>query len=68
MWWSGHIQTNKTEVSIVPTGPGFFSYGPRKSHIKLTDTGNTYQVRVSRVEVRKLSLTSFPGNPYIIKV
>lgn len=68
MWWSGHIQTNKTEVSIVPIGPGFFNYDPRKSHIKLTDTGNTYQVRVFRVEVRKLSLTSFPGNPYIIKV
>lgn len=57
-----------TDVSIVPIGPGFFKYGPRNSHIKITTTENTCQVRVSRVEARNLSLTSFPGNLYIIKV
>lgn len=62
------MQTNKTVVSIVPIGPGFYEYGPRNSHIKIIDTGNTYQARVSRVGARNLSLTSVPGNPHIIKV
>lgn len=65
--WSGHMQANKTDVSIVPIGPGFFKYCPRNSHIKIIETGNMYQARVSRVEARNLSLTSIPGNPYIIK-